>query len=159
MDQQERLDYLVEKFKEDSVRYRDMDVPEDTAFVVKDSVTTKWIAEWNFNDSLDVGLDATGNVHNATIGEGSVPTVDGIARFDGQSGFLVKLAKDIEALNIDTNEVETLEANTIVEPFYAYKEGMDFNVGDRRYTIAFELTNSGYEYDGVSIDEYITVID
>lgn len=71
----------------------------------------------------------------------------------------LKLAKDIEALNIDTNEVETLEANTIVEPFYAYKEGMDFNVGDRRYTIAFELTNSGYEYDGVSIDEYITVID
>ncbi len=30
MDQQERLDYLVEKFIDDSVRYRDMDVPEDT---------------------------------------------------------------------------------------------------------------------------------
>ena len=30
MDQQERLDYLVEKFKEDSVRYRDMETPGDT---------------------------------------------------------------------------------------------------------------------------------
>ncbi len=30
MDQRERLDYLVQKFKEDSVRYRDMDTPEDT---------------------------------------------------------------------------------------------------------------------------------
>ncbi len=30
MDQRERLDYLVEKFKEDSVRYRDMETPGDT---------------------------------------------------------------------------------------------------------------------------------
>ena len=29
MDQRERLDYLVEQFKEDSVRYRDLAVPED----------------------------------------------------------------------------------------------------------------------------------
>ncbi len=29
MDQQERLDYLIEQFKEDSVRYRDLAVPED----------------------------------------------------------------------------------------------------------------------------------
>ena len=92
----ERIDIEnVDEIPSDTVAVDSVDVPEDTAFVVKDSVTTKWIAEWNFNDSLDVGLDATGNVHNATIGEGSVPTVDGIARFDGQSGFLVKLAKDI----------------------------------------------------------------
>lgn len=92
----ERIDIEnVDEIPSDTVAVDSVDVPEDTAFVVKDPVTTKWIAEWNFNDSLDVGLDATGNVHNATIGEGSVPTVDGIARFDGQSGFLVKLAKDI----------------------------------------------------------------
>ena len=30
MNQQERLDYLVEAFKEDSVRYRDLQTPEDT---------------------------------------------------------------------------------------------------------------------------------
>ena len=29
MDQRERLDYLVEAFKEDSVRYRDLETPED----------------------------------------------------------------------------------------------------------------------------------
>ena len=30
MTQTERLDYLVEEFKEDSVRYRDLETPEDT---------------------------------------------------------------------------------------------------------------------------------
>jgi hypothetical protein len=50
-----------------------------------------WIAEWDFNDSTNVGLDVTGNGHNAVIGEGSVPSVDGIATFDGASGFSVAL--------------------------------------------------------------------
>ena len=30
MDRNERLDYLVEQFKEDSVRYRDLETPPDT---------------------------------------------------------------------------------------------------------------------------------
>lgn len=93
----ERIDVEnVDEIPSDTVVVDSVDVPEDTAFVVKDSVTTKWIAEWNFNDSSKVGLDATGNKHDATIGEGSVPVTDGIARFDGQSGFLVELAKDID---------------------------------------------------------------
>ena len=52
-------------------------------------VATNWIAEWNFNDSANVGLDVTGNGHDATIGEGSVSSVGGIATFDGRSGFEV----------------------------------------------------------------------
>ena len=31
MDQNERLDYLIEQFKEDSVQYRDLETPADTA--------------------------------------------------------------------------------------------------------------------------------
>ena len=31
MNQNERLDYLVEQFKEDSVQYRDLETPEDPA--------------------------------------------------------------------------------------------------------------------------------
>lgn len=57
---------------------------------------TVWIAEWDFNDAENVGLDVTGNGHNATIGEGSVASTDGIAAFDGKSGFTVALADDIK---------------------------------------------------------------
>lgn len=56
---------------------------------------TVWIAEWDFNDAANVGLDVTGNGHDATIGEGSVPSTNGIATFDGKSGFTVALANDI----------------------------------------------------------------
>lgn len=63
--------------------------------VDNDSVPT-WIAEWDFNDSENVGRDATGNGHKATIGEGSVSSVDGIAGFDGKSGFTVKLDDKIK---------------------------------------------------------------
>ena len=31
MDQKERLDFLVERFKEDSVQYRDLETPADAA--------------------------------------------------------------------------------------------------------------------------------
>ena len=31
MNQNERLDYLVEQFKEDSVQYRDLEIPADPA--------------------------------------------------------------------------------------------------------------------------------
>ena len=57
---------------------------------------TVWIAEWDFNDAANVGLDVTGNGHDATIGEGSVASTDGIAAFDGKSGFTVALADDIK---------------------------------------------------------------
>lgn len=57
---------------------------------------TVWIAEWDFNDAANVGLDVTGNGHDATIGEGSVPSTNGIATFDGKSGFTVALANDIK---------------------------------------------------------------
>ncbi len=56
---------------------------------------SRWIADWEFNDSASVGLDVTGNGHDAVIGEGAVTAVDGIANFDGKSGFSVKLAEDI----------------------------------------------------------------
>lgn len=69
----------------------------DTASVTKnDSVkTSTWLAEWDFNDSTNVGLDVTGNGHDATVTEGSVASAEGIATFDGKSGFSVKLDKRI----------------------------------------------------------------
>ena len=55
-----------------------------------------WIAAWEFKDDSNVGRDFTGNGHDAKIGEGAVASVDGIAVFDGKSGFSVKLDDEIK---------------------------------------------------------------
>ena len=83
----------VDEMENDSTETVDeinsVDVAADTAVVSKDTVVARWIAEWNFNDSTNVGLDATGNKHDAVVGEGTVTAADGIANFDGSSGFSV----------------------------------------------------------------------
>ena len=74
-----------------------IEVPADSGVEIpSDSVVTDWIAEWDFNDAENVGRDVTGHGHDAKIGEGSVSSVDGIAQFDGASGFTVKLNQDIK---------------------------------------------------------------
>lgn len=70
----------------------------DTAAVVEKPVSEvegDWIAAWEFNDAENVGRDFTGNGHTAKIGEGAVVALDGIAGFNGKSGFSVALANDI----------------------------------------------------------------
>jgi hypothetical protein len=89
----------VDEMENDSTETVDeinsVDVAADTAVVSKDTVVARWIAEWNFNDSTNVGLDATGNKHDAVVGEGTVTAADGIANFDGSSGFSVSLDEDL----------------------------------------------------------------
>ena len=89
----------VDEMENDSTETVDeinsVDVAADTAVVSKDTVVARWIAEWNFNDSTNVGLDATGNKHDAVVGEGAVTAADGIASFDGNSGFSVSLDEDL----------------------------------------------------------------
>ena len=89
----------VDEMENDSTETVDetnsVDVAADTAVVSKDTVVARWIAEWNFNDSTNVGLDATGNKHDAVVGEGTVTAADGIASFDGNSGFSVSLDEDL----------------------------------------------------------------
>ena len=86
----------IEDVPVESIQESDtLDVPVDTSSVSNDSVVTDWIAEWNFNDTANVGFDATENGHDAVVGEGTVPSVDGIASFDGESGFSVSLDSQI----------------------------------------------------------------
>ena len=68
----------------------------DTIDLTKDTVITEWIAEWNFNDPENVGLDVTGHGHDAIAGEGTVSSDSGIASFDGESGLKVSLENDIK---------------------------------------------------------------
>lgn len=86
----------IEDTPVDSVQVIDtLTVSVDSSVDVSDSVVTEWIAEWDFNDAENVGLDVTGNGHDAEPGEGSVSSTDGIAGFDGNSGLTVSLASDI----------------------------------------------------------------
>ncbi len=81
-----------------------------------------WIAEWDFNDSANVGLDATGNGHNATVTEGAVSAVEGIAAFDGQSGFSVKLDSKIKIndfvveARVKPTQFSTMQNILVAEP-------------------------------------------
>lgn len=56
----------------------------------------RWIADWEFNDSANVGRDYTGNNHTALAGLGSVETDGEVAHFDGKSGLTVELANDLK---------------------------------------------------------------
>lgn len=86
----------IEEVEVDTTAVLDtIEIPMDTAELNTDTPVTEWIAEWDFNDAENVGLDVTGNGHDATIGEGDVSSADGIASFDGHSGFTVKLDEDI----------------------------------------------------------------
>ncbi len=86
----------IEDAPVDSIQVVDtLMVPVDSSVIASDSAVTEWIAEWNFNDAENVGLDATGNGHDAAPGEGSVSTIDGIASFDGASGLKISLDSDI----------------------------------------------------------------
>lgn len=90
----ETVDEIEEEIIDEPEDPVEEEVPDTTVEVIEEPTEVapdEWIAEWDFNDSADVGRDATGNGHDATIGEGSVSTVDGIATFDGNSGFSVDL--------------------------------------------------------------------
>ena len=87
----ETVDEMEDEFVADTADVVDEPEVADSS----EKPVDEWIAEWNFDDSASVGLDATGNGHDATIGEGFVSTEDGIASFNGRSGFTVDLADDI----------------------------------------------------------------
>lgn len=87
----------IEDAPMDSVQVTDtVQTVVDTIALVSDSAVTEWIAEWDFNDAANVGLDVTGHGHDAVAGEGAVSSDSGIASFDGESGLKVSLENDIK---------------------------------------------------------------
>ena len=110
-----------------------------SAVVTEDPKSTlgdyPWIAAWEFNDDSDVGRDFTGNGHTAVIGEGAVATADGIAKFDGKSGFSVPLTPDLK-INDFVIESRFKPASSsrfnnilVAEPPGRYGDGWIFRLG------------------------------
>ena len=59
----------------------------------------KWVVDWEFNDSENVGKDFSGNGHDAVVYEGSVKIEDGVALFDGASGLKIEPTNDMMLKN------------------------------------------------------------
>ena len=144
----ERIDVEnVDEIPSDTVEVDSVDESDDTVAVAGDSVVTNWIAEWNFDDSVNVGFDATGNKHDATVGEGSVPSVEGIASFDGQSGLSVKLDKEI-AINefvvearVKPTQFGTMQNIIVAEPPGRGVDGWQLRIDEGVLTVHLRDTD------------------
>lgn len=147
--------YEIEDVPVDSIAVVDtLEVLADSSVEAGDSLVTEWIAEWNFNDSENVGLDVTGNKHDATIGEGSVSAVDGVASFDGQSGFSVKLDENIgindfvvEA-RIKPTQFGTMQNIIVAEPPGRYYDGWQLRIDEGVLTVHLrDVDLDGYDWN------------
>lgn len=135
----------------DSVQVIDtLDIPLDTSAALNDSEVTEWIAEWNFNDAENVGLDVTGHGHNASAGEGSVSTVDGIASFDGKSGMVVSLDTDIRInefvveARVKPTQFATMQNIIVAEPPGRGVDGWQLRIDEGVLTVHLRDADSSY---------------
>ena len=135
----------------DSVQVIDtLDIPLDTSAALNDSEVTEWIAEWNFNDAENVGLDVTGHGHNATAGEGSVSAVDGIAGFDGKSGMMVSLDTDIRInefvveARVKPTQFATMQNIIVAEPPGRGVDGWQLRIDEGVLTVHLRDADSSY---------------
>lgn len=135
----------------DSVQVIDMlDIPLDTSAALNDSEVTEWIAEWNFNDAENVGLDVTGHGHNATAGEGSVSAFDGIAGFDGKSGMMVSLDTDIRInefvveARVKPTQFATMQNIIVAEPPGRGVDGWQLRIDEGVLTVHLRDADSSY---------------
>lgn len=135
----------------DSVQVIDtLDIPLDTSAALNDSEVTEWIAEWNFNDAENVGLDVTGHGHNATAGEGSVSAFDGIASFDGKSGMMVSLDTDIRInefvveARVKPTQFATMQNIIVAEPPGRGVDGWQLRIDEGVLTVHLRDADSSY---------------
>lgn len=135
----------------DSVQVIDtLDIPLDTSAALNDSEVTEWIAEWNFNDAENVGLDVTGHGHNATAGEGSVSAFDGIAGFDGKSGMMVSLDTDIRInefvveARVKPTQFATMQNIIVAEPPGRGVDGWQLRIDEGVLTVHLRDADSSY---------------
>ena len=135
----------------DSVQVIDtLDVPVDTSVASSDSVVTDWIAEWNFNDSANVGLDVTTHGHDARKGEGYVRSVDGIAKFDGESGLMVSLDKNIKIndfvveARVKPTKFGTMQNIIVAEPPGRGVDGWQLRIDEGVLTVHLRDAENSY---------------
>lgn len=147
----------VEKINEiedtpiDSVQVVDtLDIPLDTSVALYDSVVTDWIAEWDFNDVENVGLDVTGHGHNASVGEGAVSAADGVASFDGKSGMMVSLDSDIRInefvveARVKPTKFGTMQNIIVAEPPGRGVDGWQLRIDEGVLTVHLRDADSSY---------------
>lgn len=110
----------------------------------------EWIAAWEFNDASNVGMDFIGKGHTAKIGEGKVPVVDGVAYFDGQSGFEVELKPDLKInsfvveTRVKPTATGTMKNILVTEPPGRYGDGWMVRADNGYLTVHFRDEDASY---------------
>ncbi|WP_290763225.1 LamG-like jellyroll fold domain-containing protein [Fibrobacter sp. UBA4297] len=126
----------------------------DTAAVVEKPVSEvegDWIAAWEFNDAENVGRDFTGNGHTAKIGEGAVVALDGIAGFNGKSGFSVALANDINInefvveARVKPTQFGTMQNIIVAEPPGRGVDGWQLRIDEGVLRVHLRDTDKDYD--------------
>lgn len=141
----------IEDAPVDSIQVVDtLMVPVDSSVIASDSVVPDWIAEWEFNDSANVGLDATGNGHDAAPGEGNVRSVDGIASFDGASGLKISLDPNIRIndfvveARVKPTKFGTMQNIIVAEPPGRGVDGWQLRVDEGVLTVHLRDAENSY---------------
>ena len=123
----------------------------DTIDLTKDTVITEWIAEWDFNDPENVGLDVTGHGHDAIAGEGTVSSDSGIASFDGESGLKVSLENDIKInefvveARVKPTQFGTMQNIIVAEPPGRGVDGWIIRIDNGVLTVHLRDTEKDYD--------------
>ena len=108
---------------------------------------TEWIADWNFENAENLGLDATGNGHDAVIGEGSVAGENGIASFDGRSGFtialdsLIKINEFVVEARVKPTKFGTMQNIIVAEPPGRGVDGWQLRIDEGVLTVHLRDTD------------------
>ena len=109
-----------------------------------------WIAAWEFDDSLNVGKDYTGNGHDALAGEGKITVKDSVAYFDGSSGLEIPLVSDLQKnsfvveARIKPTEFGAMKNILVAEPPGRSGDGWMIRVDDGYLTVHFRDENTDY---------------
>ena len=127
----------------------------DVIDTTTEPLSMEWIADWNFENSENLGLDATGNGHDAVIGEGAVAGENGIASFDGASGFSVTLDSQIKInefvveARVKPTAFSTMQNILVAEPPGRGVDGWQLRIDEGVLTV--HLRDTDLDYDDWSV--------
>lgn len=127
-----------------------IDLQESPSSEIEVPSEEKWIADWEFNDPSNVGMDFSGNGHSAVVGEGRITVEDGIAYFDGKSGFNVSLESDLKInsfvveARIKPTAFGSMNNILVSEPPGRYGDGWMIRADNGYLTVHFRDEDASY---------------
>ena len=132
--------------------------------VVKPDVVadSNWIIDLEFDDTLNVGRDFSGNEHHATAVEGLVTIDSGLAYFDGASGLRIDDGPEIRLgdffieARVYPTDISGFRNILVTEPPGFGPDGWIFRFEDGKLVFLVRDDDWGLDWTGVSVDRIET---